>query len=69
MSTSVPSLIEATTAAMAGLRADLATIAAGVDPALTPHIAELDARVERHALLIGRLLDVTPMAQPRDDET
>jgi hypothetical protein len=30
---------------------------------------ELDDRVDRHALLIGRLLDVTPMAQPRDDDT
>jgi hypothetical protein len=50
------------------LRADLAAITVTIDPALTAHVAELDSRVERHALLLARLLDATPLAQ-RDDDT
>jgi hypothetical protein len=61
--------LEGMTEVVAAIRSDLAGIADGVDPHLAQHVAELDSRVERHALLIGRLLDVTPMAQPRDDET
>jgi hypothetical protein len=51
--------LEGTTEVVTGLRADLATIAEGVDPNLTAHVAELDARVERHGLLLARLLDQT----------
>jgi hypothetical protein len=61
--------LEGMTEVVTAVRADVATIAAAVDPNLAEHVTELDDRVERHALLIGRLLDVTPMAQPRDDDT
>jgi hypothetical protein len=43
--------------AVAALRADLATITEALDPGLRSHVAELDARVERHCLLLGPLLD------------
>jgi hypothetical protein len=36
---------------VAALRADLATITEAIDPNLTQHVAELDARLEQHGLL------------------
>jgi hypothetical protein len=39
------------------IRADVATIAEGVDPRLTEHVAELADTVENHGLLLARLLD------------
>jgi hypothetical protein len=39
------------------IRADMATIAEGVDPALARHVAELADTVENHGLLLARLLD------------
>jgi hypothetical protein len=38
-------------------RANVATIADGVDPRLTEHVAELADTVENHGLLLARLLD------------
>jgi len=46
-------LVEVVTA----IRADVATIAEGVDPALAAHVAELADTVEKHGLLLARLLD------------
>jgi hypothetical protein len=60
--------VEATTEVVTAIRADMATIAQDVDPRLTEHVAELDDGVEKHALLIGRLLEVTPMARRRENE-
>jgi hypothetical protein len=57
------------TEVVARLRADLATITQSLDPNLTRHVAELDARVDKHALLIGRLLEATTLARRRDDDT
>ena len=45
------------TDAVTVIRADMATIAEGVDPALARHVAELADTVENHALLLARLLD------------
>jgi uncharacterized coiled-coil protein SlyX len=42
---------------VAAVRADVATIAEGVDPTLTRHVAELESTVENHGLLLARLLD------------
>ena len=42
---------------VASLRGDLATITETLDPNLRDHVAELDSRVERHGLLLARLLD------------
>jgi hypothetical protein len=39
------------------IRADVAAIAEGVDPALATHVAELAETVENHGLLLARLLD------------
>jgi hypothetical protein len=58
------SRLEGTTAIVAGLRADLGAIADALDPNLRAHVAELDDRIERHGLLLARLLDKTG-----DDET
>jgi hypothetical protein len=35
---------------------------------LAEHVAELDDRVEKHALLLSRLLEVTPMARRREGD-
>jgi hypothetical protein len=56
--------LEGTTEVVTGLRADLAAIAEMLDPNLRAHVAELDGRVERHGLLLARLLD-----QTGDDDT
>jgi hypothetical protein len=39
------------------IRADVATIAEGVDPTLGRHVVELEATVENHGLLLARLLE------------
>jgi hypothetical protein len=39
------------------VRADVAAIAEGVDPALAGHVAELADTIENHGLLLARLLD------------
>ena len=49
--------VEAMTEVVTAIRADVATIAEGVDPALAPHVAELESTVENHGLLLARLLD------------
>jgi hypothetical protein len=56
--------MEAMTEAVTAIRADVATIAQGVDPALAQHVAELADTVENHGLLLARLLD----KQPGDDD-
>jgi hypothetical protein len=60
--------VEAMTEVVGAIRADMAAIAQGVDARLTEHVAELDDRVDKHALLIGRLLEVTPMTRRREGE-
>jgi hypothetical protein len=45
------------TEVVTAIRGDVATIAAGVDPALAQHVAELADTVEHHGLLLARLLD------------
>jgi hypothetical protein len=55
---------EAITDAVTVIRADIATIAEDIDPGLRQHVAELDDRVEKHALLMGRLLEATPFGAP-----
>jgi hypothetical protein len=42
---------------VATLRGDSAAIAETLDHNLRAYVAELDRRVERHGLLLGRLLD------------
>ena len=49
--------VEAMTETVTGIRADVATIAEGVNPALAQHVAELGEKVENHGLLLARLLD------------
>jgi hypothetical protein len=49
--------VEAMTEGVTAIRADVATIAEGVDPALAQHVAELADTVENHGLLLARLLD------------
>jgi hypothetical protein len=49
--------VEAMTDAVTAIRADLATIAEGVDPRLAEHVAELESTVENHGLLLAGLLD------------
>ena len=49
--------VEAMTEAVTAIRADVATIAEGVDRALAEHVAELADTVENHGLLLARLLD------------
>jgi hypothetical protein len=58
--------LEGMTEVVTAVRADVATIAAAIDPNLTEHVAELEARAERKALL-GRLLEVTPLARRREN--
>jgi hypothetical protein len=43
--------------AVDALRAALSTIADAIDPALTQRVADLEATVANHGLLLGRLLD------------
>jgi hypothetical protein len=49
--------VEAMTEVVTAIRADVATIAEGVDPRLAEHVAELESTVENHRLLLARLLD------------
>ena len=49
--------VEAMTEVVTAIRADVATIAGGVDPALATDVAELADTVENHGLLLARLLD------------
>ena len=49
--------VEAMTEVVTAIRADVATIADGVDPWLAEHVAELAETVENHGLLLARLLD------------
>jgi hypothetical protein len=49
--------LEAMAEVIIATRADVATIAQGVDPALAQHVAELADTVENHGLLLARLLD------------
>jgi hypothetical protein len=49
--------VEAMTDVVTAIRANVATIAEGVDPALAQHVAELADTVENHGLLLARLLD------------
>jgi hypothetical protein len=49
--------VEAMTEVVTAVRADMATIAEGIDPALAQHVAELESTAENHGLLLGRLLD------------
>jgi hypothetical protein len=60
--------LEEMTEVVTAIRTDMSAIAAGVDPNLTQHVAELDARVDKHALLLGRLLEVTPLARRREND-
>jgi hypothetical protein len=60
--------LEGMTEVVTAMRADVATIAAAIDPNLAGHVAELEARAERHALLLGRLLEVTPLARRRESD-
>jgi hypothetical protein len=54
--------------AVTAIRADMAAIAEGVDPRLTERVAELDGRVEKHSLMLSRLLEVTPAARRREGD-
>ncbi len=49
--------LEDITEVVTAIRADVATIAEGVDPALADRVAELTETVENHGLLLARLLD------------
>jgi hypothetical protein len=49
--------VDAMTEVVTAIRADVATIAEGVDPRLAEHVAELESTVENHRLLLARLLD------------
>jgi hypothetical protein len=49
--------IEQLVEVVAAIRADVATIAEGVDPALKVTVAELVETTEHHGLLLARLLD------------
>jgi hypothetical protein len=60
--------VEAMTEVVTAIRADMATIAEGVDLRLTEHVAELDDQVENHALLLSRLLEVPPLARRREND-
>jgi hypothetical protein len=52
--------VERLTEVVIATRADVATIAESLDPNLARHVAELEATVENHGLLLGRLLDEQP---------
>lgn len=45
------------TEVVTAIRADVATIAERVDPALVTYVADLADTVENHAMLLARLLD------------
>jgi archaellum component FlaC len=47
--------VEAMAEVVTAIRADMATIADGVDPTLAQHVAELESTVENHGLLLGLL--------------
>ena len=49
--------VEAMTEVVSAIRADVATIAEGIDRALAGHVAELADTVENHGLLLAQLLD------------
>jgi hypothetical protein len=49
--------VEVMTEVVTAIRADMATMAEGVDPTLAQHVAELESTVENHGLLLARLLD------------
>jgi hypothetical protein len=49
--------LEGMTEVVTAIRANMSAIAAGVDPRLTEHVAELADTVENHGLLLARLLD------------
>jgi hypothetical protein len=49
--------VEAMAEVVTTIRADMATIADGVDPTLAQHVAELESMVENHGLVLARLLD------------
>ena len=49
--------VEAMTEVVTAIRADVATIAEGVDRRLAEHVAELTDTVENHGLLLARLLE------------
>ena len=49
--------VEAMSEVVTAIRADVATIAEGVDPRLAEQVAELPDTVENHGLLLARLLD------------
>jgi hypothetical protein len=49
--------VEAMTEVVTAIRAEVAAIAEGVDPALARHVAGLADTVENHGLLLARLLD------------
>jgi hypothetical protein len=49
--------VEAMAEVVTAIRADVATIADGVDPRLAEQVAELADTVENHGLLLARLLD------------
>ena len=49
--------VEAMAEVVTAVRADVAAIAEGVDPALAGHVAELADTIENHGLLLARLLD------------
>jgi hypothetical protein len=60
--------LEGMTDVVTAVRADMATVAAAIDPNLTEHVAELEARAERHALLLSRLLESVPLARRREND-
>jgi hypothetical protein len=49
--------LEGMTEVVTAIRADLATITDSLDPTLAQHVAELEATVENHGLLLARLLE------------
>jgi archaellum component FlaC len=49
--------VEAMAEVVTAIRADMATIADGVDSTLAQHVAELESTVENHGLLLAGLLD------------
>jgi len=50
--------VEAMAEVVTAVRADVAAIAEGVDPALAGHVAELADTIENHGLLLARLLEL-----------
>jgi hypothetical protein len=64
-----PTHLEAMTEVVTAIRSDIATIAQESTRRLKQHVVDLDDRVDKHALPIGRLLDATPLTRPRDEDT